>query len=71
VSTWTNASKCCEVFAEISERFGSQVILDTLAPLVVPIISSWEGSGKIASVDNTNAAAEIACREKKGRGHTL
>jgi hypothetical protein len=60
------ASKFCEVMAEISERSGNQVVTDTLAPLAVPVISSWETSGDIDNVDNTNAAAEIAAQGKKG-----
>ncbi|KAG9125232.1 hypothetical protein FRC07_008499 [Ceratobasidium sp. 392] len=49
----------------MSERHGNQLVMDTLSPLVVPVVSSWETSGEIANVDDTNAAAEIAAKGKK------
>ncbi|KAG8684682.1 hypothetical protein FRC09_015237, partial [Ceratobasidium sp. 395] len=55
----------CEVMAEISERHGNKLVTDTLSPLVVPVISSWEQSGEIANVDDTNTAAEAAAKGKK------
>ncbi|KAG8747614.1 hypothetical protein FRC10_000156 [Ceratobasidium sp. 414] len=56
----------CEAMAEICERHGNQLVTDTLSPLVIPVISSWETSGEIANVDDTNAAAETAAKGKKG-----
>lgn len=64
-STWADASNFCETLAEISERFGHQVVIDTLAPLAIPVISSWEEVGKIANVDDTNVATQIASKGKK------
>ncbi|KAG8747271.1 hypothetical protein FRC12_014120 [Ceratobasidium sp. 428] len=55
----------CEVMAEISERHGNKLVTDTLSPLVVPVISSWEQSGEIANVDDTNTVAEAAAKGKK------
>ncbi|EUC62151.1 replication factor C, putative [Rhizoctonia solani AG-3 Rhs1AP] len=60
-----DASYFCEAFAEISGRFGSQVAMDKLLPLVIPVISSWTDSGKLANVDDTNTAATIASKGKK------
>ncbi|KAG9103677.1 hypothetical protein FRC06_008927 [Ceratobasidium sp. 370] len=68
-STAELAFSFCEVMAEISEHHGNQLVTDTLSPLVIPVISSWELSGEIASVDDTNAAAETAAKGKKG-AHT-
>ena len=53
--------------AEIHERRGNQAVTDTLAPLVVPILSAWETSGEIANVEDTNEAALIAAKGKKGK----
>lgn len=67
ISPTTNAaSSFCETFAELSERSGNQAVSDLLAPFVIPVISSWELLGEIASVDHSNRAAEVAAREKKG-----
>ncbi|KDN51759.1 hypothetical protein RSAG8_00307, partial [Rhizoctonia solani AG-8 WAC10335] len=60
-----DASYFCEAFAEISGRFGNQVAMDKLLPLVIPVISSWVESGNLASVDHTNAAAATASKGKK------
>ncbi|KAG8717691.1 hypothetical protein FRC08_006933 [Ceratobasidium sp. 394] len=64
-STTEMAFSFYEVMAEICERHGNQLVTDTLSPLVVPVISSWEVSGEIANVDDTNAAAETAAKGKK------
>ncbi|CAE7064773.1 unnamed protein product [Rhizoctonia solani] len=60
-----DASYFCEAFAEISGRFGSQVAMDKLLPLVIPVIASWTDSGKLANIEDTNAAAAIASKGKK------
>ncbi|KAG8764280.1 hypothetical protein FRC11_005084 [Ceratobasidium sp. 423] len=60
-----DAAYFCEAFAEISGRFGSQVVIDKLLPLVIPVIYSWAESGRLANVDDTNAAAATASKGKK------
>ncbi|CAE6460194.1 unnamed protein product [Rhizoctonia solani] len=60
-----DASYFCEALAEISDRFGSQAVIDKLLPLVIPVISSWTDSGRLVSVDEANAAAAIASKGKK------
>ncbi|GAB1517660.1 hypothetical protein RhiTH_000710 [Rhizoctonia solani] len=65
-----DASYFCEALAEISDRFGSQAVVDRLLPLVIPVISSWSNSGKLVSVDEANAIAAAASKGKKGGKHT-
>ncbi|KAF8759094.1 P-loop containing nucleoside triphosphate hydrolase protein [Rhizoctonia solani] len=60
-----DASYFCEALAEISDRFGSQAVVDRLLPLVIPVISSWSNSGKLVSVDEANATAAAASKGKK------
>jgi hypothetical protein len=61
-----DAACFCEAIAEISDRFGSQAVVDKLLPLVIPVISSWTDSGKLVGVDESNAAAAVASKGKKG-----
>lgn len=58
-------SNFCEAIAEISQRRGSRAVTDILAPLVVSVVSSWEMSGEIANVDDTNKASTTAAKGKK------
>jgi hypothetical protein len=62
-----DASYFCEAIAGISDKFGTQAVVDTLAPLAVPIIASWEEKKLIAEVDDTNTAASIAAKGNKGK----